>query len=533
MAAQAPIYNAAGLLTSYRGQSPTIPLSLSPRYDTATGLLTDYSPAALTGAKPIAPAYSSALSTGSPGTGTLVTGNGAPSLTPGQKAGQQLLDDTQTIGEVKNQAIADAGQHLLNKSQELADQTSKSFDQYLAESNTTNAGIKTQVAQDTSTLNALPSQTSAALNAINQNYANTIGNISNTYAGINANNAATVQGDIAQLGTIDSNYATAAQKVADNALSYAGQQIAKYQGGSGTPTSNSGDLTQRYIQASENVNLPVQAQIYANNRSDLQNYITPLQQQLYGQNVAQAVGYDTTRANQIASMQTGSAEQIAALTQAVAGRSVNEALQYMQSIGIPLQVAQSVLSGATNQLGQLSNIDLANTNYAIAGDYQNPGFQLPNYPNSNPKLSGSSSPVTYGQQPMGANGQPVPVGQTNYAVDGAGNPIYSTNAGGNQVPIVTGSPDFYNYGNYANPNSPSWPTYGPSQTVGPSSNSNQAAYNAALQQWYVTGTGAPPNPVDFGLNVNGSPTTGATVTGGQISPDYAAATSAGSDYVGG
>ena len=344
-----------------------------------------------------APVYST-----NPQTGQSTNQSG---LTPGQVAGNQLLNTTQTVGETKSPAIAAATQNLLTNNQNVENSATTTFDQYLAQAQAAQNTIGKQVATDTSNLNALPSSTAAALNSINQNYANTTGNISNQYANINAGNAATVAGDISQLGTINQNYETAAQNVANQAVSNAGQKIAAYQGASGTPTSDSSGLQEQYENAYTAINLPLQQQLYGQQLSQLQNYITPLQQQLYGQNVAQAVNYDTTSAQNIAQMQTGSAEQIAALTQAVAGKGVNEALQYMTSLGIPLQVAQTVLSGSTSNLATLSGVNLGNTNYGIAGDYQSAIGGLPTFPNQqqpNTNRGGTpANPVTVGPQPFG------------------------------------------------------------------------------------------------------------------------------------
>jgi len=487
MAALAPIYNASGLISGYQGQKPKMPLSLQPRYS-PSGLLTGYSPGTVTGAPPVAPEYSGGLTTpANTASGKLLSGGAKGAQTPGQAAAADLLNNSAVVALPKNPAITTATANLLGDSQHVADAATKTFDDYLNEAKSTTAGIKTQVATDTANLNAIPAATQARIDAINQNYSNTTGNIADQYANLNRQNAATVAGDISKLGTIDSNYATAAQAVADRAVQYAGGQISKYQGGSGTPTSNSSDLENRYQQAYTDINLPVQKEIYANNRADLQNYVTPLQQQLYGENVAADVNYGTTRANQIASMQTGSAEQIAALKQAVAGRGVNEAMAYMQSIGIPISVAQSVLSGPTSNLATLTGVDNSNTNYGIASAYSPAVTSLPTYPapqqrQPSPQLGGyGNGPVTTGAQPMGATAAP------SYAVDASGQPI--TN--GNGQPIVAGSPEFYQQVQYGNPNSPSW------QKFSPGNGMNQ--YQAALAMYQAGYSPTPPNPADYGL----------------------------------
>lgn len=500
MAAASPLLSPNGLVVGYSGiAKPKTPLSLAPIYG-PNGLISSYSGAPSTGTNGISSDYSL---TGQSG-GLLPSGK-----TPGQNAADALANDTAVVSKVKNPAIATAETNLLGDSQNVAASATKSFDDYLNEAKATTAGIKPQVATDTANLNALPGQTQAQLDAINKAYADKTSNISNTYAGLNAQNAAQVNSNIADLGTLNQQYETNAQAVADRALQYAGGQISRYQAGSGTPTSNSGDLTQRYINAYTDINLPLQKELSANRISQLENYVTPQERQLYGDTVSQAVGYDTTAANQIASMQTGSAQQIAALKQAVAGRGVSESMAYMQSLGIPISVAQTVLQGPTSNLATLTGIDANNTNYAIASDYQAPVSGSPLYNPPTPSVSprpaiGYSNPgVNTGTQPMGAVSNPA---AASYLLpDGSVNANALPSNPYTPQPIGrTGITNLPN--NYYTPSSP-----------------QQQAYQAALQAYYE-GNGPVPNPQDFGLSVNGAPQTGATVSGvDSVSPDYASA----------
>jgi len=299
----------------------------------------------------------------------------------------------------------------------------------------------------------------------------------------------------ADLDAERANYQTAAQGVAQQAYDKARKHIALYQLSSGTPTSGSGNLDNRYIRAYSDINIPLQQDLanrdiaqtnqlyglganltdrdYQNrmnqyagasslntdlaNRSgtteqylsdlygrtynagnaadlaaynanlgvdssasalesDLNNRGTNLQQylaSLYGQNYnagtstagnvfnannaasANQAGVASDLANRAGdtaryagSLDAQTATQIAQLKQATAGMSRTMASQYLQQLGIPIQVAQQVMAGNIANLSALQGLDERANAYTFTTPYQS--SRIPVTQNFNTRLPARS-----------------------------------------------------------------------------------------------------------------------------------------------
>jgi hypothetical protein len=159
------------------------------------------------------------------------------------------------------------------------------------------------------------------------------------------------------------------------------------------------------------VMLPAARDIAQMKSSNLANYITPLQQSQYAQNLSRLTNLELPVANTLVQIGITNANQLAQFSASLAGRSLSEQIQYLSTLGLPLQAAQSVAQSLGQiaaslpaALGQLSSIDLANTHYVLAGDYQNPVPNgLPTYtpgvPNVTPLRGG------YGDYSVNPNNQ--------------------------------------------------------------------------------------------------------------------------------
>lgn len=396
---------------------------------------------------------------------------GQPTGQPGQtQTGTQTPDPNdpnsqfQVLNKVKNPDIATAETGLLKNVTDTAATTAKTFNDYLNEARQQNQQNQAQLATDRNTINAAVSSVpdyAATLKSIDTNFANTARGINTQYAGINADYAKTVAGDVNQLADLNKQYETSAQAVADRALQYAQGQTQRYQLGSGTPMSNSGDLEQRYLQAYQDINLPLQQQLAQMRQNQLTNYITPLQKDVYGNTVNQAVGFQYPMESALANRFTGTANTIenlrATILPQLAGKSLQESITYMQSLGIPIAVAQQVLSGDISGLSGVQGIDLANTFYGLTTPYTNNVGILPQY------SPGGGGSRTY---PVGGNA-------ASYGVSAVVNP-------GAQPSSTPSTPGVINL-----PNNYQW-----------GRTPDQQAYFAAQQNYYDTGAGAPPSPLN-------------------------------------
>lgn len=344
-------------------------------------------------------------------TGAATTATGASATNPNSQF--QLLNQT------KNPAIATAAANTLNQEQNLGNTETKNFNQYLTEAQQEQANQSADVAKDTTNLNALPATTAASLNTTNNQYATAANNANTNYQNLNANNAATVAGDVTALGNLDQQYVTNSQAALNNALSQTQGAInARSINPSGSAGNNS-DYQAQSMAARAQANLGLQQNLSQMQINQLTGYVTPLQQQLYGQNVAQNQ-FATNVAQTIAGMQTGSAEQIAALTQAVAGRPAAEQQALLSSLSLPLSVQQQVMASLTSPLNALTSVDQQNEFYGLQTQYNGTPLNLTSYQTpttgayqppiyANPSRNPAPN-VQNGPQPMGAYANPATTG---------------------------------------------------------------------------------------------------------------------------
>jgi hypothetical protein len=389
----------------------------------------------------------------------------------------------------KNPAISGAIDQLQTDTSAQSKLMSQSFNDYLSQANGINAQSKTQLEKDQAAfdttgtenrVNAAASNQADALLANNRSYdtgqanvlatatdaarnyqAGLTGSLASLESGTaltadqlrknNADYAAnqnTVQGDIAdnnknyaatvsnRLANLSTNltaqnnqYETDSQAVADQAYRQAQKKNDLYQLTSGTPTSGSGNLDNRYIMAYENINVPLQQQLAdrryqqvnqldaANAQADAGNYQN-LQSQYAGQSALNAdlsnrgvsldqylqglagqnYSAETSTAgavnqSQLALAQTQSgintdiynqnadttkyigqndsqtAQYIQTLRQQTAGMSRAQAAAYLQQLSVPISVGQQVLSGQIQNQSALQGLDERANAYTFNAPY--------------------------------------------------------------------------------------------------------------------------------------------------------------------
>lgn len=305
----------------------------------------------------------------------------------------------------KNPQISSQVAGAVQNNAATSGQMSKSFNQYLDEAQNLGASGAQQLKDSQAAIN--PSGTISRLNADVSNVSGQLGDTLNKYTTaqnqnqsnvIDANkNYQTTQD--AALGTLKSDltnenaaYGTAAQNVANQAYANAMKQIKLYQLGTGTATSNSGNLDNRYIGAYENVNIPLQQdlanralattnQVY-NLGSNLQNqYLSNTQNQFSQQGALNSDIANRTNTNNqyLTGLDQNTASQVQQLQQTVATMQPQLAMQYLASLGIPIQMAQAIMAGNTSNLAALTNLDQQANTYNLYSPYQNnaPGFTSP------------------------------------------------------------------------------------------------------------------------------------------------------------
>lgn len=490
-----PKYGPNGLIVGYVGAGGNTPGYQSPIIG-SSGLITGYS-----GGNPN---YQTGLTTGTSGdpnhTFNPITGLNAQGLTPGQQAAKDYQTDTSLTSTTKSQPVAGATSDLLGKESQLANTTLGTFNDYLNEAKQLQQQGGAAIQRDTNTFNNLPGQLSSTLSDIVRQYANQTNNLIGRVSDINAQNKATVgqnidtantlnteqqkvyDQDIASLADLNAEYERAARAVGAQAVSAAQAKANAAQSATGTPATNSGYWNREAANIYSGVMLPVEQQIAQNRLSELTNYITPLQtqgynqrmntltnyvspqqQNLYANDIAQVTGLELPVAQSLVQYGITNANQVAQLQASLAGRSLSEQIQFLSSMGMPIQMAQSLAASLPSGLGQLANIDQSNTYYGLAQNYQNPlgGASLPTYNlplpggNSGGYGGGYSGGYNY-QPPAGFNygnfnmGNPVSVGRT--PIGGTVNPNSPTMGQTMPVTPATSYPGYY----FGNQNSPGY-----------------------------------------------------------------------------
>lgn len=333
---------------------------------------------------------------------------GAPGAAPAEDPNSSVS----LLHQVKSQPIADAAAGLGTATAAAATATTKSFKDYLAEAHDQNAKNAAQIETDRKTLN----DTSAyeqQLKDINAQYSAASHGTNQQIIDSNNQYQQTQQKTVQQLAEENARYEAAAQAVAGQAVAAANGQNKLYQAASGTPTSDSGDMRARAIQAYLGVNTPLQADLSNRRLNQITNVMMPLNREYNTNRLQQLEGFQQPMDQSIASMGTASANTVESLKASLAGRSLNESIAYMQSMGIPFQVMQQVLSGNINNLAGLSAIDQGNTFYGLAQPYNNPNISLPTYtgaPVGRPQNNQPNAPVNYGPQPVSNPGNGAPTG---------------------------------------------------------------------------------------------------------------------------
>lgn len=434
-------------------------------------------------------------STGAAWTGAITNPDGTISHTqngkklPEDQYGNPLPNFT-PITTVKQPDIAAAGSGLLATANANAAQTNSSFNNYLQQANALNAQGAQQLQVDqaavdpTATINRLNTDTAnttatvnkdvagedTALNSENNQYATDQNKVQGDVATENTAAAATTASRIAQLSkdltAENNNYETASQAVANQAYDQAGKAISLYQLGTGTPTSASGNLSNRYIKAYDAVNIPLQQDL-ANRSLATTNQIygdqSQADQQAYQNLINQYAGraalnadltnratgntqyqgsLGTSTAEYTGNLDAATAAQVQQLKNATAGMSRAMAAQYLQQLQIPLAVGQQVLGAEAQTVAQIQSLDNGANYYTLSSPYTGnnvpgapavnttaPGNRYqPTAPNTNP-LAPNTNPLV----PALPNSSTVPVNAQQY-LDANGNTYYY-NAQGQRITI--------------------------------------------------------------------------------------------------
>jgi hypothetical protein len=353
-----------------------------------------------------------------PGGGLVQNGTLQKNTSPNNPSGinpnnpQQVY---QPVNITKTPDVAAGEQDLMAQFTTSANDALKDFDQYLSSFQSQLSGALPKIAAAT---NAQP--TINALTAAQQQYAGALGtNAANLTQSVNQANQ-TQQGLVTQAEAVLPQYQAAEQAIAGQELGAVQADVSRYKLGSGTPTSMGATEQDILQQGVQNVELPLNEAMLQQQENIIQNFASPVAAQIASRNSALYGSQLPALAGAGYSSAQGTANQISALQQQVAGMSLQDAQAFLTAANVPTQIQQQILSGQIGQLGGLSNVEQGATYQGLQDVLGGQVSQPQSYSFSS---GGLGSPTRYAPSGQPANA-PVQVGPQQGT--GTGGPIAST-----------------------------------------------------------------------------------------------------------
>lgn len=308
-----------------------------------------------------------------------------------------VADRYKAVNVVKDPAVADETSKLLDTFKSDAASALTGFSDHLANFNTDIGNARTlgNKALDTSGFEA-------QMTGAQRKYAGALDTAAQGYQDLNAQNAAAEQGIVQQAYDTLPQYDAAAQAIGDRQLAQLNQNLSKYKLGTDTPRSMSSSDANVLARNVADVQLPLEQAKIARKLDLLQNLSLPVQRELYGNERSRITQFDPQIAQQEFASGQATAQTIQGVRQQVAQMAPGLAVQYMQSLGVPAQLQQQILSGQLGQLGQISQLNTASNYQGLmdqAGAYPNQAqyynLGIPGYPSAqSPTLRSPTYPST-------------------------------------------------------------------------------------------------------------------------------------------
>lgn len=359
----------------------------------------------------------------------------------------------------KQPGIATATGNLLQQQQAGAAQTASTFENFLNEARQVAAQGKQQLATDQAAFDT--SKLETQLPAINRTYETNQNNITGDMAARNKAYADETAATLARLNAENARYESAARGVADKAIANATARTNLYQLTSGTPTSGSGNLTNRYIRAAADIETPLQRELSARRYNQITDIERPYARELYGQDQS-LLGRRSALESDYAGRQESTARYLSDLKMRVAGMSRAMAQDYLRSLGLPIEIQQRIIAGDIANLSGIQALDERANFYTVNTPFDEsrlPQITTPSYSMPSRSYSGGGDPMLP-QVPRAVSYSPDPaVAGAPSSGTGAIDPRtgqYIPNAlsqASARYPVSTPTPNPY-YGNIWDPTNP-------------------------------------------------------------------------------
>lgn len=298
----------------------------------------------------------------------------------------------EAVNIVKSPEIAASQEVLANQFNKTATAATEDFSKYLA-------GFKSQVDSAAAKSNAATNIAPLADTLRRQQdlYSGQLGQSRVDYEALNKQIAANQADIVAKAQGLIPEYDAAINRVGDYQSGIMGSQLmARYAGGS-TPRSLGSGIARELVRGEAAVRVPLEQAKIGQRYNILSQYAQPAVQDAANRETARIASFNPAIAAQ--QFQTGQATEqtIQQLSMATANMSYENAARYMQSLGVPWEIQQRIMSGNISNLGGLSQLysqsryqGLQDRLGASVTPATNTTFTAPGYPGA-PTYSGQNT----------------------------------------------------------------------------------------------------------------------------------------------
>ena len=312
----------------------------------------------------------------------------------------------QAVNIVKSPEVASATQKLMDTFTKTASTALDDFNSYL--SNFRNqigtAATKSAAATDIGPF-------SQAMRGYQGAYSDALNQAKGDYANLNRETAGNLTGIVDEARGLIPEYDAAINRLRDYQVGQSQANInARYSAGA-TPRSMGSGLARELMRAESAITVPLEQAKIAQRYNVLGQYALPVATDIANRETNRIANFNPMVAAQQFQSGTATEQTIQQLAMVTANMSYDNALRYLQSLSVPWDTQQRILSGQIAQLGGLNQLyagsryqglqDVLGTNVTPTIGYN---LNLPGYPGA-PRYGGPSQGQP-SQEPMAAPNAP-------------------------------------------------------------------------------------------------------------------------------
>lgn len=295
--------------------------------------------------------------TGQPNTPMVPGAGAAPAGVPVPYSNQVINPNDpnqryKPVDIIKSPDIAAGENDLMAAFKKGANDSMKGFDEWLGTFKTSlnSAFTKSQAATD-------PTATISALNTRQTQYDTALGQGVTDYAKLNADAAAREQAIVAQAQGLIPEYDRAAQDAVNQQMGLLQRNVSRYKAASGTPMSLGSAEQELLAKGAADILVPMEQAKIGQRYNVLSQYAMPVAMNIAAREQARIGTFNPAMAQQEFASGQATAQTIFQLQTITSQMARQDAVAFMQAVGVPVQMQQQILSGQISQLGALGQIE--------------------------------------------------------------------------------------------------------------------------------------------------------------------------------